>query len=120
LATQIARERGLACSTGGGTHHAFPDHGSGYCLLNDLAVAARLSKRKVLIVDLDVHQGDGTAVIFKDDPSVFTMSFHAEKNFPFRKQISDLDVPLPSGITDNDYLTILKVRTHLISSFYLY
>lgn len=109
LAARVALERGLACSTAGGTHHAFPAHGSGFCLINDLAVAARLSAGRVLVVDLDVHQGDGTAAIFRDDPSVFTLSLHAEKNFPFRKELSDLDVPLPNGMGDAEYLQILQV-----------
>ncbi|KAG8001880.1 Histone deacetylase 11 [Nibea albiflora] len=86
LAAQVALQRGLACSTAGGTHHAFPSFGSGFCLLNDLAVAAKClissPKRKVLIVDLDVHQGDGTAFIFKEEPCVFTFSVHCGKNFP--------------------------------------
>lgn len=108
LASKVALQRGLACSTGGGTHHAFPDRGAGFCLINDIAIAARLSHRKVLIVDLDVHQGDGTALIFQQDPSVFTFSMHAEKNFPFRKQRSDLDVALASGMGDIEYMKILQ------------
>ncbi|TKS80782.1 Histone deacetylase 11 [Collichthys lucidus] len=96
LAAQVALQRGLACSTAGGTHHAFPSFGSGFCLLNDLAVTAKYlmssPERKVLIVDLDVHQGDGTAFIFKEEPCVFTFSVHCGKNFPLRKQQSDLDI----------------------------
>ncbi|XP_034556505.1 uncharacterized protein SYNPCC7002_A1628 [Notolabrus celidotus] len=117
LAAEVALQRGLACSTAGGTHHAFPSFGSGFCLINDLAVAAQhlmgnsLPKRKVLIVDLDVHQGDGTAFIFKEEPSVFTFSVHCGKNFPLRKQQSDLDVHLEDGLEDNDYLS--TVEAHL-------
>lgn len=117
LAAEIAMQRGLACSTAGGTHHAFPSFGSGFCLLNDLAVAAKhlmsesTSRRRILIVDLDVHQGDGTAFIFKDEPDVFTFSVHCGKNFPVRKQQSDLDVSLEDGTEDKEYLS--KVQEHL-------
>jgi len=117
LAAEIAIQRGLACSTAGGTHHAFPSYGSGFCLLNDLAVAAKylmdssVSRRKVLIVDLDVHQGDGTAFIFKEEPEVFTFSLHCGKNFPLRKQQSDLDVSVEDGMEDKDYLS--TVEAHL-------
>ena len=112
LTAQLALQHGLACNTAGGTHHAFADFGSGFCIFNDLAVSARIIRqmglaKKILIVDLDVHQGDGTAAIFKDDPTVFTFSMHCQKNFPFRKQQSDLDIPLPEGMTDNDYLHTL-------------
>uniref|UniRef100_A0A3Q4BL10 Histone deacetylase domain-containing protein n=1 Tax=Mola mola TaxID=94237 RepID=A0A3Q4BL10_MOLML len=109
LAAEVALWRGLACSTAGGTHHAFPSYGSGFCLLNDLAVAAKhvtsSSERKVLIVDLDVHQGDGTAFIFKEEPRVFTFSVHCGKNFPVRKQQSDLDVSVDEGQEDEQYLS---------------
>ncbi|XP_061828516.1 uncharacterized protein SYNPCC7002_A1628 isoform X1 [Nerophis lumbriciformis] len=117
LAAQLALQRGLACSTGGGTHHAFPSYGSGFCLLNDLAVAARhlasgpSRKKKVLIVDLDVHQGDGTAFIFQDEPCVFTFSVHCGKNFPLRKQHGDLDVSVEDGLEDKEYLA--TVEAHL-------
>ncbi|XP_030008076.1 uncharacterized protein hdac12 [Sphaeramia orbicularis] len=117
LAAEIALQRGLACSTAGGTHHAFPNFGSGFCLLNDLAVAAKFvmdsssPRRKVLIVDLDVHQGDGTAFIFKEEPSVFTFSVHCGKNFPLRKQQSDLDVSVEDGLEDKEYLS--TVEAHL-------
>ncbi|XP_015241874.1 PREDICTED: uncharacterized protein SYNPCC7002_A1628-like isoform X2 [Cyprinodon variegatus] len=117
LAAEVALQRGLACSTAGGTHHAFPSYGSGFCLLNDLAVAAKYindsspRKRKVLIVDLDVHQGDGTAFIFKEEPSVFTFSVHCGKNFPIRKQQSDLDISVDDGMEDKDYLS--TVADHL-------
>uniref|UniRef100_A0A3B5K8H8 Histone deacetylase 12 n=1 Tax=Takifugu rubripes TaxID=31033 RepID=A0A3B5K8H8_TAKRU len=115
LAAELALQRGLACSTAGGTHHAFPGFGSGFCLLNDLAVAAKYVsaslKRKVLIVDLDVHQGDGTAFIFKEEPRVFTFSVHCGKNFPLRKQQSDLDISVDDGLEDKDYLS--TVEDHL-------
>jgi acetoin utilization deacetylase AcuC-like enzyme len=112
LTAQKALECGLACNTAGGTHHAFPDYGSGFCIFNDLAIASRVLQRhhlveRILIVDLDVHQGDGTAFIFQDDESVFTFSMHCEVNFPGTKQKSDLDVPLPVGMEDDAYLQTL-------------
>lgn len=112
LTAKLALACGLACNTAGGTHHAFPSFGSGFCIFNDMAIATRVLQHlglveKVLIVDLDVHQGDGTAVIFQDDPSVFTFSMHCEVNFPGTKQQSDLDVPLPEGMEDDDYLRTL-------------
>ncbi len=112
LAAQLALKYGCACNTAGGTHHAFPSYGSGFCIFNDLAIASRVLQHqglvnKILIVDLDVHQGDGTAWIFKDDDSVFTFSMHCEANFPGKKQRSDLDVPLPIGLDDDGYLQIL-------------
>ena len=112
LTAKLALEHGIACNTAGGTHHAFPDFGSGFCIFNDLAIAARVLQKwglvkQVLIVDLDVHQGDGTAFIFQNDPKVFTFSMHCEINFPSRKQTSDLDVPLPEGLDNDGYLQIL-------------
>lgn len=112
LTAQLALKYGCACNTAGGTHHAFPDYGSGFCIFNDLAITARVLQqqgkvKKILIVDLDVHQGDGTAFIFRDDESVFTFSMHCEANFPGTKQTSDLDVPLPVGLDDDGYLQIL-------------
>jgi acetoin utilization deacetylase AcuC-like enzyme len=112
LAAQLALRHGMACHLGGGTHHAHRDFGSGFTILNDLAVAARYAQtaglaKRVLIVDLDVHQGDGTAAIFADDPSVYTLSFHCGKNFPFRKSVSDLDIDLPPGTDDAAYLAKL-------------
>lgn len=112
LTARLALQYGLACNTAGGTHHAHPDFGSGFCIFNDLAVAARFVQRagvaqKILIVDLDVHQGDGSAAIFAGDPTVFTLSVHCQKNFPFRKQQSDLDVPLAEGLGDDTYLRVL-------------
>jgi acetoin utilization deacetylase AcuC-like enzyme len=112
LTAKLALEYGIACNTAGGTHHAFPNFGSGFCIFNDLAIAARVLQKwglvkQVLIVDLDVHQGDGTAFIFQNDPKVFTFSMHCEINFPSRKQTSDLDVPLPEGLDNDGYLQIL-------------
>ncbi|WP_106476502.1 histone deacetylase family protein [Phytohalomonas tamaricis] len=116
LTVEMALETGLACNMAGGTHHAFANGASGYCLLNDVAVAAREALaqgwvKRVMIVDLDVHQGDGTASIFQNDPAVFTFSVHGAENFPFTKQQSDLDIALPRGIDDDAYLVVLK--THL-------
>jgi acetoin utilization deacetylase AcuC-like enzyme len=112
LTAQLALAHGLACNTAGGTHHAFPSYGSGFCIFNDLAIATRVLQQlnlvqKILIIDLDVHQGDGTAFIFQDDDSVFTFSMHCEVNFPGTKQTSDLDVPLPVGMEDQAYLETL-------------
>ncbi|ELT95017.1 hypothetical protein CAPTEDRAFT_228874 [Capitella teleta] len=112
LSTQLARERGLACNTGGGTHHAFRDYGSGFCLINDMAIAAKYALKagiveRVLIVDLDVHQGDGTAKILENEECIFTFSMHSAKNFPFEKQKSDLDIALEDGLGDHEYLSIL-------------
>ncbi|MGK7933802.1 MAG: histone deacetylase [Microcystaceae cyanobacterium] len=112
LTAKLALETGIACNTAGGTHHAFPNYGAGFCIFNDLAIAATtlLTEQlvsKLLIVDLDVHQGDGTAWIFKNEPRVFTFSMHCEANFPYKKQDSDLDIPLPIGLDDDGYLQIL-------------
>ena len=112
LAAKLALEYGCACNTAGGTHHAFPSYGSGFCIFNDLAIASRVLQDrglagKILIVDCDVHQGDGTAVIFQDDDSVFTFSMHCEANFPGTKQQSNLDIALPLGLDDDGYLQIL-------------
>jgi acetoin utilization deacetylase AcuC-like enzyme len=116
-AARAALSEGLAANLAGGTHHAFPERGSGYCVFNDVAVAARLMQAewhrarrcllRVLVIDLDVHQGNGTAAIFRDDPTVFTLSLHGAKNFPVRKERSDLDVELPDGCGDADYLLAL-------------
>lgn len=120
-AARAALEEGVSANLAGGTHHASADRGSGYCVFNDTAVAARLmqaewhrAKRaaprtllRVAVIDLDVHQGNGTASIFRDDDSVFTLSIHAAGNFPFRKESSDLDVALPDGCGDDDYLAAL-------------
>ncbi|MEB8327974.1 histone deacetylase [Flavobacteriaceae bacterium KMM 6897] len=110
---EFAMEHGIAMNIAGGTHHAHTDHGEAFCMLNDQAIGARYLQakglaKKILIVDLDVHQGNGTAEIFKNDPSVFTFSMHGVGNYPFRKEKSDLDIPLNKGTTDTQYLTILK------------
>lgn len=111
-AARAALEDGAGGNLAGGTHHAFADQGAGYCVFNDIAVAARVLQReglveRVLVVDVDVHQGDGTAAIFQGDDSVFTLSLHGARNFPLRKQQSDLDVPLPDGTGDEEYLAAL-------------
>jgi acetoin utilization deacetylase AcuC-like enzyme len=108
----FAKQYGVAMNIAGGTHHAFTDRGEGFCLLNDVAIAANyLLKnhlaKKILVVDLDVHQGNGTAEIFRNNPAVFTFSMHGEKNYPLHKEKSDLDIPLPDGIDDAQYLAIL-------------
>ena len=116
-AARAALKHGVASNLAGGTHHASADKGGGYCVFNDVAVAARLMQAeshrlhrrllRVAVIDLDVHQGNGTAAIFRDDPTVFTLSLHGEKNFPFRKEPSDLDVNLPDGCGDAQYLVAL-------------
>lgn len=110
---RLALAHGIACNSAGGTHHAHPDFGSGFCLLNDLAVAARLLLEEgavstVLLVDLDVHQGDGTARALEEYRELVTFSMHCESNFPFRKWRSDYDLPLPDGLGDEEYLELLK------------
>jgi acetoin utilization deacetylase AcuC-like enzyme len=109
LTAHKALEYGLACHLAGGTHHAHRDFGSGYCMVNDLAYTALSliqsnTVDRILIFDLDVHQGDGTAAILKDQQQIFTCSIHCEKNFPFRKSESDLDIGLPLNMEDDDYL----------------
>ncbi len=116
-AARAALHGGVALHLAGGTHHAYADKGSGYCVFNDVVVAARLMQAEVFrhqrrglrvwVIDLDVHQGNGTAAILRDDPSVFTLSLHGARNFPFRKEASDLDVDLPDGCTDGPYLDAL-------------
>ncbi|WP_266366239.1 histone deacetylase family protein [Tellurirhabdus rosea] len=110
--SRLALEHGVALNVAGGTHHAYADRGEGFCLLNDVAVAAHYLLenglvRKVLVVDLDVHQGNGTAVIFQNEDRVFTFSMHGKDNYPLRKEISDLDIALPTGTTDEPYLAAL-------------
>lgn len=112
-AARLALEEGLAANLAGGTHHAFKDHGEGFCVLNDIAVAIeqlRLEGKveRALVVDLDVHQGNGTAAIFASDPCVFTFSMHGERNYPHEKMTSSLDVALPTGATDGVYFGELK------------
>lgn len=131
LAARAALAEGVACHLAGGTHHAYADKGSGFCVFNDVAVAARLLQAEAMrrpragvrgraepaptpaplqvwVIDLDVHQGNGTAAIFRGDRSVFTLSLHGQKNFPFRKEPSSLDVDLPDGCSDDAYLAALQ------------
>jgi len=108
-----ALENGVALNIAGGTHHAYADHGEGFCVFNDFAIAAnyllnRQFVESILIVDLDVHQGNGTAHIFKDEKRVFTFSMHGARNYPLRKEKSDLDIDLADHIGDSEYLDILK------------
>lgn len=108
-----AIEYGVALNIAGGTHHAYPDRGEAFCLLNDQAIAANYllnhtSTERILIVDLDVHQGNGTAVIFQDKPEVFTFSMHGKANYPFKKEASDLDIELERGTDDRTYLQLLQ------------
>ena len=110
---RFAIKYGVAFNVAGGTHHAGSNWGEGFCMLNDQAIAANYLlnnglSQAILIIDLDVHQGNGTAQIFENDSRVFTFSMHGDKNFPFRKERSDLDIPLPDEISDNAYLTLLK------------
>jgi len=107
-----ALENGLAMNIAGGTHHAYSDRGEGFCMLNDQAIGAQYLlnehlARKILIIDLDVHQGNGTAKIFENQPEVYTFSMHSEKNYPFHKEVSDLDIALPDETDDEDYLNVL-------------
>ena len=112
LTARLALRYGLANHLAGGTHHAHPDFGSGFCIFNDCAVAAKVLLRRreverILIVDLDVHQGDGSAACFQTDERVTTFSVHAASNFPLRKVNSDIDIPLPDGTEDGDYLAAI-------------
>ena len=112
-ACRAALHEGIAVNLAGGTHHAHPNFGSGYCLLNDCAIAARVVQaenlaQRIVILDCDVHQGDGTAAIFSSDPSVFTFSIHGAGNFPFHKKASDLDLALEDGTSDQEYLQALE------------
>lgn len=112
LAARLALEHGVAGNLAGGSHHAMPEGGAGFCVFNDVGVAGRLlldesSVSKILIVDLDVHQGDGTAKIFNDEPRAFTFSLHCEKNWPRRKIPGDLDIGLAEGTGDEAYLRVL-------------
>lgn len=113
LASKLAVKHKLACNTAGGSHHAFSSQGNGYCVFNDVAVATSYLKKKynykkILILDLDVHQGDGTAKIFESDHSVFTVSIHSKKNYPSKKQKSNIDIELEDGIKDEEYLNVVN------------
>ena len=115
-----AQQYGVAMNVAGGTHHAFADHGEGFCVFNDVCIASNLllnrgQAKKILVVDLDVHQGNGNASIMTDEPRVFVFSMHGAKNYPFRKQISDLDIELANDTGDEEYLQILaETLPHLI------
>jgi len=121
LTGYLALEYGMACNTAGGSHHARRAHGAGFCVFNDVAVAIKMLQadgaiRKALVIDLDVHQGDGTADIFQGDPDIFTFSLHSEKNYPVRKIPSHLDIGLPDGTGDGAYLaTLSKVLPVLLA-----
>ena len=119
LTAELALAHGLACNTAGGSHHAQTGTGAGFCVFNDVAVAARVMQAQgralqMLVIDLDVHQGDGTAEIFHGDPAVFTFSVHGQKNYPVRKQTSDFDVPLPDDVGDEVYLAILRASLDVV------
>jgi acetoin utilization deacetylase AcuC-like enzyme len=122
LAARLALERGAAAHLGGGLHHAYAGHAEGFCYINDLAVAARamLAERRVeriAIVDLDVHQGNGTAHIFRDEPAVFTLSLHQENNYPMPKEVGDLDIGLADGTGDDAYLAALAPALERVWAF---
>jgi len=112
-----ALAKGWGGNLAGGTHHAFHAEGSGFCVFNDIAVAIRHLGRRAAVVDLDVHQGDGTAEIFEEDAEVFTLSIHGEKNFPFRKRASKLDIGLADGTGDDEYLTVLETALPRVFEF---
>ena len=126
MAAKEAMQNGVSANMAGGTHHAYSDRGGGFCVFNDVAVAARLiqaqndrllkKRTKVLVIDLDVHQGNGSAQIFANDSSVFTFSMHGAKNFPFRKEQSDMDLELPDGCEDQAYLQALEEALFRLSS----
>jgi acetoin utilization deacetylase AcuC-like enzyme len=121
-ATKTALEEGIAVNLAGGTHHAYRNMGSGFCVFNDSAIAARTlqkevnTKLKIAIIDLDVHQGNGTASILQNDSSIFTLSIHGENNFPFKKEQSDLDLGLVDGCNDHAYLSSLEQCLNELSS----
>lgn len=122
-AALMAMEDGIAGNLAGGTHHAFPDWGEGFCVFNDVAVAIRVLQRsmwirRAMVIDCDVHQGNGTADFFKDDPGVFTFSIHGEKNYPFHKPPSNYDVGLPDKTNDEDYIcTLGDALDHIFRDF---
>ena len=125
-AARTALREGVAGNLAGGTHHAYAERGGGFCVFNDVAVAARLMQAEwarhsrvplqVAVIDLDVHQGNGTAKVFQGDASVFTLSLHGAKNFPFRKEASDWDMDLPDGCTDAPYLEALEQALEVLSA----
>jgi acetoin utilization deacetylase AcuC-like enzyme len=121
LAARNALEEGIGANLAGGTHHAYPDRGEGFCVLNDVAVTIRVLQRdrrieRAAVIDCDVHQGNGTAAIFHEDPSVFTFSMHGAKNYPLFKERSTMDIELPDGVTDEPYLKQLEEKLpHVLS-----
>lgn len=123
LAGQLALRDGFACNLSGGFHHAYASHGEGFCAINDVAVAIRRLQsdgaiKKAIVVDTDIHDGNGTAHIFRDDPSVFTLSIHQENNYPAHKPPSDLDLPLDDGVEDEEYLAaLLPAVTRTLDEF---
>jgi acetoin utilization deacetylase AcuC-like enzyme len=123
LAGQLALRDGFACNLSGGFHHAYANHGEGFCAIHDVAVAIRCLQagnaiKKAMVVDTDVHHGNGTAQIFRDDPSVFTLSIHQENNYPAHKPPSDLDLPLEDGVEDEEYLaTLLPAVSRVLDDF---
>jgi acetoin utilization deacetylase AcuC-like enzyme len=123
LAGQLALRDGFASNLSGGFHHAYASHGEGFCAINDVAVAIRRLQsdgevKKAMVVDTDVHDGNGTAHIFRDDPSVFTLSIHQENNYPAHKPPSDLDLPLDDGVEDEEYLAaLLPAVTRVLDEF---
>ena len=130
-ACEAASVDGISVNLAGGTHHAYRDRGSGFCVFNDAAIAAKVLQRtsspktKIAIIDLDVHQGDGTAAIFQGDATIFTLSLHGARNYPFNKQQSSLDVPLPDGCQDEPYLEALaaalaQIKARFEPRFVLY
>ena len=130
-ACEAASVDGISVNLAGGTHHAYRDRGSGFCVFNDAAIAAKVLQRtsspktKIAIIDLDVHQGDGTSAIFQGDATIFTLSLHGARNYPFNKQQSSLDVPLPDGCQDEPYLEALaaalaQIKARFEPRFVLY
>jgi len=120
-AAELALSKGLGFNIAGGTHHAFYDRGEGFCLLNDQVIAAKWllqnkSIKRVLIIDLDVHQGNGTASLLKDEPAIFTFSMHGAGNYPLKKEYSDLDIELPDACIDKDFLFLLEASLDKILS----
>ena len=120
-ASKAALADGVSVNLAGGTHHAHADFGAGFCVFNDVAIAVEeirnLGKRRIAIIDCDVHQGDGTAKIFENDPQILTISIHGAQNFPFRKTKSNLDVPLANGASDHDYLQGLQSALDVLAEF---
>ncbi len=119
LTSELALQHGMACHLAGGTHHAHPSHGSGFCIFNDLAVAALAmiesgKANKILILDCDVHQGDGTIAFFKDSTNIIPVSWHCEENYPQIKQTAGINIVIPKGANDQEYLSILKSTLPMI------